>query len=134
MLGEAILIVPQSIITKGATDAEVEIALEEIESAAAREAENRGDEELASLENNGIQLVDEGGVRLAHDSDEEEEEDAKEEKKQRRKRTKKSSTHAKPNSSPYSLAPPNVAVLYGMSSSETTPSVSPILAVCKIMV
>jgi hypothetical protein len=47
---------------------------------------------------------------------------------------KKSSTHAKPNSSPYSLAPPNVAVLYGMSSSETTPSVSPILAVCEIMV
>jgi len=89
MLGEAILIVPQSIITKGATDAEVEIALEEIELAAAREAENRGDEELASLENNGIQLVDEGGVRLAHDSDEEEEEDAKEEKKQRRKQTKK---------------------------------------------
>ena len=71
-------------ITKGATDAEVEIALEEIESVAATEAENCGDEELASLENNCIQLIDEGGVRLVHDSDDDEE-DTKEEKKQHRK-------------------------------------------------
>jgi hypothetical protein len=108
--------------------------LEEIESAAATEAENCGDEELASLENNGIQLIDEGGVRLAHDSDEEEEEDAKKRRNSAGNEQRKSSTHTKPNSSPYSLAPPNVAVLYGMSSSATAPSVSPILAICEIVV
>jgi hypothetical protein len=43
---------------------------------------------VASLENNGIQLVDEGGVRIGHESEEEDEEEKKEEKKRRRKQTK----------------------------------------------
>jgi len=76
-LGEAILIVPQSVITKGTTQTEVEEALEAVHI----EAENRGDDEVATLENNGIQLVDEGGVRVGHQSEEEEEEEKKEEKK-----------------------------------------------------
>jgi hypothetical protein len=81
--------VPQSVIVKGTTNTEVETALQEIVSAATTEAENRGDEELTSLESNGIQLVDEGGVRLAHDSGNDKEEEPQEEKKQRRKGTKK---------------------------------------------
>ena len=84
-LGEAILIVSPSVLTKGITDIEVETALAEAET----EAENRGEEELVLLENNGIQLVDEGGVRLAGDSEDEEEPEQKEEKKRRRKQTKK---------------------------------------------
>ena len=43
---------------------------------------------MASLENNGIQLVDESGVRVGHESEDEEEEEKKEEKKRRRKQTK----------------------------------------------
>jgi TRAP-type C4-dicarboxylate transport system substrate-binding protein len=74
---------------KGTTNTEVETALQEIVSAATTEAENRGDEELTSLESNGIQLVDEGGVRLAHDSGDDEEEEPQEEKKQHRKGMKK---------------------------------------------
>jgi superfamily II DNA helicase RecQ len=83
-LGEAILIVSQSVITKGTTEMEVEATLEAVQT----EAENRGDEEVASLENNGMQLVDEGGVRIGHESEEENEEEKKEEKKRRRKQTK----------------------------------------------
>lgn len=83
-LGEAILIVSQSVFTKGTTDMEVEVALEAVQT----EAKNRGDEEIATLENNGIQLVDEGGVRIGHQSEEEDEEEKKAEKKRRRKQTK----------------------------------------------
>ena len=43
---------------------------------------------MASLENNGIQLVDEGGVRVGHESEDDEEEEEKEKKKCRRKQTK----------------------------------------------
>jgi len=39
------------------------------------------------LENNGIQLVDDGGVRVGHESEDDEEE-KKEEKKHKRKQTK----------------------------------------------
>ena len=35
---------------------------------------------MASLENNGIQLVDEGGVRVGHESEDEEEEEEKKKK------------------------------------------------------
>jgi hypothetical protein len=83
-LGEAILIVPQSVITKGTSEMEVETALEAVQT----ETKNRGDEEVTVLENNGIQLVDEGGVRVGHESEDEEEEDKKEEKKRKRKQTK----------------------------------------------
>ena len=83
-LGEAILIVPQSVITKGTTEIEVEAALEAVQT----ETENRGDEEIASLESNGIQLVDEAGVRVGHESKEEDEEEKKKEKKHQRRRTK----------------------------------------------
>jgi hypothetical protein len=83
-LGEAILIVSQTVITKGTTEMEVEATLEAVQT----EAENRGDEEVASLENNGIQLVDEGGVRVGHESEDDNEEERKEEKKRRRKQTK----------------------------------------------
>ena len=83
-LGEVILIVPQSVITKGTTQMEVEEALEAVQT----EAENRGDDELVALETNGIQLVDEGGVRVGHQSEDEGEEDKKKEKKHRRKQTK----------------------------------------------
>ncbi len=80
-LGKAILIIPQSVITKGTTEMEVETALGEIELEAHTEAENRGEDELVSLENNGIQLMDDGGARLAHESDEEEGEEQSETKK-----------------------------------------------------
>jgi hypothetical protein len=40
------------------------------------------------LESNGIQLVDEAGVRVGHESEEEDEEEKKKEKKHRRRRTK----------------------------------------------
>ena len=40
------------------------------------------------MENNGIQLVDEGGVRVGHESEDEEEEEEKDKKKCRRKQTK----------------------------------------------
>ena len=42
---------------------------------------------MTALENNGIQLVDEGGVRVGHESEDDEDE-KKEEKKRRRKQTK----------------------------------------------
>jgi superfamily II DNA/RNA helicase len=88
-LGEAILIIPQSVITKGTTEMEVETALGEIELEAHTEAENRGEDELVLLENNGIQLMDDGGARLAHESDEEEGEEQSETKKRRSNQTKK---------------------------------------------
>ena len=83
-LGEAILVVPQSVITKGTTEMEVEAALEAVQA----ETENQGEEEVAALESNGVQLVDEGGVRVGHESEDEDEEEKKEEKKRRRKQTK----------------------------------------------
>ena len=83
-LGEAILVVPQSVITKGTTEMEVEAALEAVQA----ETENRGEEEVAALESNGVQLVDEGGVRVGHESEDEDKEEKKEEKKRRRKQTK----------------------------------------------
>ena len=43
---------------------------------------------MAALESNGVQLVDEGGVRVGHESEDEDEEEKKEEKKCRRKQTK----------------------------------------------
>jgi hypothetical protein len=53
-LGEAILIVPQSVIMKGTTKIDVEVTLGEVESEAHMEAENYGEDELASLDSNGI--------------------------------------------------------------------------------
>lgn len=82
-LGEAILIVPQSVITKRTTEMEVKTALEAVQT----ETENLGDEEVTLLGGNGIQLVDEGNVRVGHES-EDEEEDKREEKKRKRKQTK----------------------------------------------
>ena len=84
-LGEAILIVSQSVITKGTTEMEVEAALEEVET----EAENRGDDEAALLESHGIQLLDESGVRVGQESKDKDEVEKKEEKKRKQKQTKK---------------------------------------------
>jgi hypothetical protein len=83
-LGEAILIVLQSVITKGTTEIEVKAGLEAVQT----EAKNQGNDEVVSLENNGIQLVDEGGVRVGHESDDDDEEEKKEDKDRRRKQTK----------------------------------------------
>ena len=63
---QLVILVP---LEKRFTDIEVETTLAEAET----EAKNRGEEELVLLENNVIQLVDEGGVGLAGDSEEEEE-------------------------------------------------------------
>lgn len=90
-LGEAILIVSPNVITKGTTEMEVEEALAEV--AKTTEAENRGDDEIAALESNGIQVVDAGGVRVGAGSDTSDDEETtpelKETQKKRRKQTKK---------------------------------------------
>lgn len=70
--GEAILIVPASLIVKGATESEVEAAIERVQEVAGTEAENRGEDEVTALEGNGIQLVDGGGVRVAQGHSEDE--------------------------------------------------------------
>src|ERR1700684_3323891 len=64
---------------------EVEAALEEVEA----EAENRGDDEIIALESNGIQLLDEGGIRIGHEREDEDGGEKKKEKKQKQKQTKK---------------------------------------------
>lgn len=71
-LGEAILIVPGSLIAKGTTEREVEAAIEEVRAEVGTEAENRGEDEMAVLEGSGIELLDEGGVRIAHGQSEDE--------------------------------------------------------------
>lgn len=89
-LGEAILIVPGAVITKGISESEVEEAIDAVLDDTQTEAENRGEDELVALETNGVQLVDEGGVRIAQDSeDEDEPAPQKEDKKRKRTRTKK---------------------------------------------
>jgi hypothetical protein len=79
VLGEAILIVPASLISKGVSDVEVESTLSNNADNESTEAENRSDEAAELLASNGIQLaqgnkmvhVDDGGVRVAQDSDDE---------------------------------------------------------------
>ncbi|KIM82705.1 hypothetical protein PILCRDRAFT_70219, partial [Piloderma croceum F 1598] len=79
-LGEAILIIPASVIKNGTKEAEVEQAVQD--AVTENQAENRGDDEQTSLEENGIELaggnqevlVNDGGVRVEHDDSEPEEE------------------------------------------------------------
>jgi hypothetical protein len=93
-LGEAILIVPPSIMKKGLTEVEVALALED--AAKEDEPENRSDETVVALVDQGIEvaggneeiLVDEGGVRASHGSDDEED-GASKTRTQRRKKTSK---------------------------------------------
>lgn len=97
VLGEAILIVPASVISKGVSDVEVESTLSNNADNESTEAENRSDEAAELLASNGIQLaqgnemvhVDDGGVRVAQDSDDEGDEGTREEKKKRKKKTAK---------------------------------------------
>jgi hypothetical protein len=97
MLGEAILIVPPTVLSKGITEAEVESALTINIADESTEAENRGEEETETLASNGIQLasgnemvyVDDGGVRVAHDSDDEGDAEVKEVKKNKKKKVAK---------------------------------------------
>jgi len=97
MLAEAILIVPASVIKNGTTDSDIESVLQEVVDDA--QAENRGDEEQGVLEQNGIEvtsgneeiLVNDGGVRLAHDGSDDGEENEPEGKTQRRKKFSKES-------------------------------------------
>ena len=96
MLGKAILIVPAATISKGVTEVEVELALKDHigDNSQSAEAENRGEEEVETLANNGIQLasgnemvhVDDGGIRVAHDSDDDEEEEERKEVTKKRKK------------------------------------------------
>jgi hypothetical protein len=90
MLGEAILIVPQSVVTKGVSEAEVEVAMKEVESAA--EAENHNGKEREVTD--GIELtsgreevlVNEGGIRVGHESEDEADENPGPSKQKRRKK------------------------------------------------
>lgn len=78
-LGEAILIVPSSVIKNGTKKAEVESAVQE--AAENAQAENRGEDEQEILEQNRIEvtssnrevLVNDGGVRAEQDSKPEDE-------------------------------------------------------------
>src|ERR1700691_4347116 len=96
-LGEAILIVPPSVIKNGTKAAEVELAVQEAADDA--QAENHGDEEQEVLEQNGIEvtqgneqvLVNDGGVRVEWDS---EPEDDPQEKPKHRKKFTKSDTNS----------------------------------------
>jgi hypothetical protein len=99
-LAEAILIVPASVIKNGTTDSDIESVLQEVVDDV--QAENRGDEEQGVLEQNGIEvtsgneeiLVNDGGVRLAHDGSDDGEENEPEGKTQRRKKfSKESNSH-----------------------------------------
>jgi superfamily II DNA helicase RecQ len=91
-LGEAILIVPPSVIKNGTKAAEIELAVQEAANDA--QAENRGDEAEEVLEQNGIEvtqgneqvLVNDGGVRVEQDS--EPEDDPQEKPKHWKKFTK----------------------------------------------
>jgi hypothetical protein len=95
-LGEAIIIVPLSVISKGVTEMEVESALANVAGGDNTESENRGKEEMEILAHNSIQVaggnelihVDDGGIRVSHDSDEDGE-GMKEEKLKRKKKTAK---------------------------------------------
>ena len=88
-LGEAILIVPSSVIKNGTKEAEVELAVQEAADDA--QAENRAEDELEILEQNGIEvtsgneqvLVNDGGVRAEQDSepDDEPQEEPKHQKR-----------------------------------------------------
>jgi superfamily II DNA/RNA helicase len=92
-LGEAILIVPASVIKNGTKEAEVEQAVQD--AVTENQAENRGDKEQTLLEENGIEiasgnqevLVNDGGVRVEHDDSEPEEETSG--KTQRRRKLSK---------------------------------------------
>jgi len=94
-LGEAILIVPSSIIKNGTKEAEVEAAVQEAADDA--QAENRGEDEQELLDQNAIEvtsgheqvLVNDGGVRAEQDSEPEEEPQDK--PKRRKKFTKNDS-------------------------------------------
>lgn len=94
-LGEAILIVPATVIKNGTKETDVESAVQE--AADDSQAENRGDEEREVLEQHGIELaggneqvlVNDGGVRVEQDSEPEEEPQDK--PKRRKKFTKKDS-------------------------------------------
>jgi Superfamily II DNA helicase len=97
-LAEAILIVPASVIKSGATALDVGIAVRG--AAVEAQAENRSEEEAEILEQNGIELtrgneevlVNDGGVRVAHGSDDEEEE-AQGKKQKRKKISKEGNSH-----------------------------------------
>ena len=97
-LGEAILIVPASVIKNGTKEAEVEQAVQD--AVTENQAENRGDEEHTSLEESGIEvasgnqevLVNDGGVRVEHDDSEPEDETSG--KPQRRRKLTKNDTNS----------------------------------------
>ncbi|KIM72970.1 hypothetical protein PILCRDRAFT_15631 [Piloderma croceum F 1598] len=97
-LGEAILIVPASVIKNGTKEAEVEQAVQD--AVTENQAENCGDDEQTSLEENGIELaggnqevlVNDGGVRVEHDDSEPEEETSG--KTQRRRKLSKNDTNS----------------------------------------
>jgi hypothetical protein len=109
VLGEAIVIVTLSIIAKDITEMEVESALANTAEDRITEAENRGEDEVETLARHGIQLaggnemvhVDDGGVRVTHNSDKDVEERQKKRSRKERKRRRKISTHGKPVSSHY---------------------------------
>jgi superfamily II DNA/RNA helicase len=97
-LGEAILIVPASVIKNGTKEAKVEQAVQD--AVTENQAENRGDEEHNSLEESGIEvasgnqevLVNDGGVRVEHNDSEPEEETSG--KTQRRRKLSKNDTNS----------------------------------------
>ncbi|KAF8229582.1 hypothetical protein L208DRAFT_1424061 [Tricholoma matsutake] len=94
VLGEAILIVPGSMIKKGLSELEVESVVNTLE--AEHEAENRSDEAIEELRAQGIDvnkgneqvLIEEGGIRVSNDSEGEEVDLASEKKSRWKKSTK----------------------------------------------
>jgi superfamily II DNA/RNA helicase len=93
-LGEAILIVPSTVIKNGVSGAEAEAAVDQ--AATDAESENRGLDTAADLLEQGIEVtsgheeiaVEDGGVRVSKDSDNEDNE-ATEAKHKRRKKMSK---------------------------------------------
>jgi len=99
-LGEAILIVPASVIKNGTKETEVEQAVQD--AITENQAENRGDKEHTSLEESGIELTSgnqevlvNDGVRVEHD-DSEPEDEAAGKPQRRRKLAKTTQTALRP--------------------------------------
>lgn len=86
---------PAPVIKRGTSELEVASTLDDMEGDTNPKAENLGDKEITVLEQNGIELargnkqvlVNDGGVRVAHDGDEDE--DEHETKTARKKHTSK---------------------------------------------
>ncbi|KAJ7869594.1 P-loop containing nucleoside triphosphate hydrolase protein [Mycena olivaceomarginata] len=98
-LGEAILVVPPSVIKKGVSEDEIETAVSE--AAQDGESENRGLDVVADLLDQGIEitsgheevLVGEGGVRAGTGSDDEDGEAVEIKHKRRKKMSKECNSH-----------------------------------------